>query len=196
MLPTPGEARQPWDRRRGELPKDFADFVKYRDLGPARSLSKLAREADRGMTRLSMLCRLHDWVDRAAAWDDYMDRERQLAQVEELRAMHRRHATLANAMFVKAGQRIQSIEPEKLTVREAVMLADLAVRIERHARGEPIPSIDVRADLTHTFLPSGSKVIQAIRTSPQILDLIDAIDDTLANDTPYGTKPTALPPPS
>lgn len=143
-----------------------------------------------------MLCRLHDWVDRAAAWDDYMDRERQLAQVEELRAMHRRHATLANAMFVKAGQRIQSIEPEKLTVREAVMLADLAVRIERHARGEPIPSIDVRADLTHTFLPSGSKVIQAIRTSPQILDLIDAIDDTLANDTPYGTKPTALPPPS
>lgn len=63
-----------WDRRQNERSKAFDLFCMYRDMGPSRSLEKLARSSDEtGMSfgNLRLHSKRHDWVKRAEAYDDH-----------------------------------------------------------------------------------------------------------------------------
>jgi len=167
----------PWDRRPGETPYLFSLFVKYRDMGPARSLRKMGAALGAGHTQLGNHCSRFDWVDRAGAWDEHLDRERRLEAVVEAREMARQHVVVAKTALLKASEKLGKINAERLTVREAVLLAQFAVATERAARGEPDHVIESRQTPKRA---RGADILQTLREAPDLLDLARQIDERLA----------------
>lgn len=80
---------RPWDQREDESPKAFAAFVKFRDLGPTRKVSAVAKEPARpeggpgealeGPKKapkstpgvFKKWAKQHKWVERATAYDRF-----------------------------------------------------------------------------------------------------------------------------
>ena len=93
--------------------------------------------------------------------------------------MRIRQAELGVLLQNAAMDKIRTIVPEKLTVREAAMLAEVGVRIERQARGDlpPIPDELV----AHTG-PTGADILHALKHHPELLDLADALDRVMLDD--------------
>lgn len=138
----------PWEVQDGETPRAFAAFVVYRDLGPRRSLRKTARvfyelgdddvpPTSPKLRQLKTWSALYGWVGRAHAWDVHMDEETRWDQVEAVREMKKRHATVANMALAKAAERLRVANAQDLSIVDAARLIDLAVKVERVARGEP-----------------------------------------------------------
>lgn len=175
------EALNPWDKRRNETPKAFHAFTHYREAGPLRSLRKTAAALECSASLLNNWSAEHDWVDRAGAWDGYLDRERQAELVEEAKAMHRRHAAIATQMMGKALERIRNIDSSKLTVREAVMLVDLGARMERTARGQAELNVRVTGGIEVNG-PTGSSILKALRAAPSLMDFAEELDAALLAD--------------
>ncbi|MFF0625137.1 hypothetical protein [Streptomyces sp. NPDC004296] len=97
----------PWERQEGESHQAFEAFAAYRDLGPARSVTKVARELDKSRTLLGRWSRQYAWVMRAAAYDREQDRLFLAEQAQARREIARRHAKLAQAVQSKAVARLQ-----------------------------------------------------------------------------------------
>ena len=63
------QAACPWQRRKGESRKAYAAFLAYRDLGPDRSLSRVAEALGKQLSLMKRWSAKHEWVWRAEAWD-------------------------------------------------------------------------------------------------------------------------------
>ena len=75
---------EPWARRPSETGKAFAAWVQYRDLGAhGRSLDKAARLVGKDRSLLARWSVLHQWQERANAYDTHVYREAQATQERE-----------------------------------------------------------------------------------------------------------------
>lgn len=169
-----------WERRPGETPKAYAMFIAYRDQGAFHhSLRELARnEPATNLRQLAVWSKEHDWPARAAAWDDHLQRLSDISQLEAADAMRRRHQALGFTLINAAIERARTIDIEKLTVRETLMIADLAIRIERHAHADAPTSIESPMFLEPDG-PTGADILIALRTHPELLDLADKLDEVM-----------------
>ncbi|MFF4756856.1 hypothetical protein ACFY2B_45430, partial [Streptomyces sp. NPDC001270] len=82
----------------------FAAFAVYRDLGPARSVTKVARELDKSRALVGRWSRQFAWVLRATAYDREQDRLFLAEQSQARREVARRQAKLAQAVLVQLGR--------------------------------------------------------------------------------------------
>jgi hypothetical protein len=139
------EERQPWDRQLGEGSKAYSHFCIYRDMGSGRSLQKMTSvpgctSVRRQLSRWSSRWR---WVERAQAYDDYLQHQDRLRQEKERKDMLSRHAKIAvlgQNLVVKGIEKlVADVEQGKrdLTASDASRLLDVVVKIERLSRGEP-----------------------------------------------------------
>ena len=137
--------RDLWERLQGESTKAYAHFVLYRDMGPERSLRKLAADA-RTRSKLRQLQHWSsrwNWVERCQNYDDYLDQQARVEQEKERRDMMRRHAKIAvlgqNVVVKGIEKLLTEIEQgsRKPTASDLSRLLDVAVRVERLARGQP-----------------------------------------------------------
>ena len=132
----------PWDRQPGEPAKGFGVFCVYRDLGARRSLKSACRQfygADYAPNKLRNAqewSRHHDWVRRVAAWDNYLDRESRLSQVEAVREMNRRYANTARAVLSKALVALKDLNPKNMEPSDVARMIELANKVERLCFGE------------------------------------------------------------
>ncbi|MGW1056024.1 hypothetical protein [Streptomyces sp. NPDC002521] len=138
-----------WERQDGESRQAFEAFAVYRDLGPARSVTKAARELGKSRTLLGQWSRQYAWVMRSVAYDREQDRlflaEQTQAQAQAQREIARRHAKLAQAVQSKAVARLQPLDPRELSPSELLRYIQVAAEIERRAVGEA-PSAAVTAE--------------------------------------------------
>jgi hypothetical protein len=122
------EPREPWERRPGETSKSFAAFAVYRDLGPERSLSKVAKRLSKRVEQMKRWSRENDWKARADQFDHHIDvevRREALARAteerrvwEEMGQHHRvQMIVAAEAMWERANQ-LLSWPVSEQTVRE------------------------------------------------------------------------------
>jgi hypothetical protein len=87
--PDPVAASEPWDRRPDETIKAFRAFVAFRDAGPDRSVPATYRQVTGRLSAKqagggwNVWASKHEWHERAAAWDAFMDRERRAAMARE-----------------------------------------------------------------------------------------------------------------
>jgi hypothetical protein len=120
-------------------------------MGQGRSLRKLAADAKTTskLRQLQHWSSRWKWVERCQKYDDYLEYEDRLQQEKERREMHKRHAKIA-----VLGQNVVVKGIEKLladleqgnrnpTASDLGRLLDVAVRVERLARGEPSDSHEV-----------------------------------------------------
>lgn len=132
----------PWERQDRESPQAFEAFAVYRDLGPARSVTKVAQELGKSRTLLGRWSRQYTWVMRAAAYDREQDRLFLAEQRQARRDIARRHAKLAQAFLGKAVARLQALDPRELSPGELLRYFQVAAEIERRAVGEePVGAI-------------------------------------------------------
>lgn len=143
---------EPWERRSGESAQAFDAFAVYRDLGPARSVTKVARELDKSRSLLGRWSKTYAWVMRAAAWDREQDRVFLAEQHQARRDIARRHAKLAQAFLGKAVARLQALDPRELSASELLRFFQVAADIERRAVGEEPVSAGGREDAGGTDL--------------------------------------------
>ena len=126
----------PWERQSGESVQAFEAFAVYRDLGPARSVTKVARELDKSRALVGRWSRQFAWVVRATAYDREQDRLFLAEQAQARRDIARRHAKLAQAVQSKAVARLQALDPRELSPSELLRYIQVAAEIERRAAGE------------------------------------------------------------
>ncbi|MGP8301970.1 hypothetical protein ACTPOK_29435 [Streptomyces inhibens] len=127
---------EPWERQRNESTSAFEAFAVYRDLGSARSVTKVAQELDKSRTLLGRWSSQYAWVMRASAYDREQDRLFLAEQQQARRDVARRHAKLAQAFLGKAVARLQGLDPRELSPSELLRYFQVAAEIERRAAGE------------------------------------------------------------
>ncbi|MET8679996.1 hypothetical protein ABZW18_21030 [Streptomyces sp. NPDC004647] len=127
---------EPWERQAGESSQAFEAFGAYRDLGPARSLTKVVRELHKSRALLGRWSRQFAWVMQATAYDREQDRVFLAEQQQARRDIARRHAKLAQAFLGKAVARLQALDPRELSPSDLLRYFQVAAEIERRAVGD------------------------------------------------------------
>lgn len=127
---------QPWERQPGESAQAFEAFAMYRDMGVTRSHGKVAQRLGKSVQLMNRWSRRWSWVTRADAWDREQDRLWRLEQAEARREIARKHLRVGAAMMSKAVQRLQTVDPDKLTPNELERWLRTAAEMERVAAGE------------------------------------------------------------
>ena len=131
--------REPWEGQTRERSKAYEHFCLYRDMGPERSLAKMAAigNVSVSLRQLEYWSSKHRWVERAAAYDADFDRRRRAKLEKERQDMAERHAKMAVLGQGTVVEAFRRIKPEDLTPSQAVQWFDTLVKIERLSRGEP-----------------------------------------------------------
>lgn len=125
-----------WDRQEGETAKAYAAFCAYRDYGIDRSIQKVVNKYIENAWSMPLLLRWsakHNWVKRCAAFDSYMDKERQKEYLAQTLEISRRQAQSARCIQDIALERLSSLDPITLTNQELLRYLEAGMRLEREA---------------------------------------------------------------
>lgn len=139
----------PWDRLPNERSKAYHLFCRFRDLGPTRSLGKLAHIQDSDSKRVASLANLksysrkYEWVERARSYDDYRAEKERIDNEQHILEMNRRQAKDGRFFQHIAVKSLKKSEPDKLSPTEADRLFSTGVKTERLARGAETETVNV-----------------------------------------------------
>jgi len=165
-----------WERQKNETSKAYGYFVKYRDSLPEqRSMEHLRKNLGIkvSQTRLEQLSSKYNWVARAQAYDDYIERKKRQQNEKKILEMHERHAKIAMMLQNKLIQRMQELNPGELTARDIARWVDVAIKVERLSRGEPteIGKQEVQGQVKQVD-DQQQNIIQEIVSDPELAERI------------------------
>jgi len=126
---------QPWDRQTNESKQAFEAFAVYRDLADKRSCTTVARQLAKSIPLIKRWSVKYNWVDRCRLYDIEQDRIRLVERHKQINHMNDNHVKIAQSMLLKAARRLNSLEPENMTVQELIRLVEIATKLERIALG-------------------------------------------------------------
>lgn len=126
-----------WEKQPNESATSYLWFCKYRDMGRERTLERVKVECKKTEGKYnSMLNRWSakfNWVERAEAYDLYLEKLKRKKNEEELKKMNDRHVKYALLMQNVLVQKLNSIDPEKIRPSDIPKWLEIAVRVERSA---------------------------------------------------------------
>ena len=143
-----------WQQRDGESAKAYAAFQAYCDLAPAQrslfvvaqklgyKISESNRQRRNAPSRLKEWSSKWQWVQRAAAWDQELDRVKRDEQRSAVAEMTERHTKVALALLKKALVRMQHLDALELTPALLLRCVDTAVKLERHSRDQATDALE------------------------------------------------------
>lgn len=140
----PEKTECPWERQPGEGIKAFEAFNTYMLMGTSRSLSKVAHELGKSSQLMSKWSSLWNWVDRATAWDIEQENLARKDQIEAIKKMRKRHATLATQMLAKVTRKLSQMSEDELTPQDMKAWVETASKLERLSRGDTSEVIEER----------------------------------------------------
>ena len=133
---------EPWTKMPSETSRAYAAFLAYCNLPVRlRSLRKAIDEhyGKRTASRIRQFQEWsaeHMWVDRAAAWDNFVIEKTREDQIEKVKALNDKHILAAQELYTKAIQRIAGVDPETLSPMDALKYLTESIDIERLALGQ------------------------------------------------------------
>lgn len=138
---------KPWERELGESTKAFHAFTIYRDLGPTeRSLPKVCQMYASKRSLLGQMKRWSkkwQWVQRAQAYNDHLDKLRLEEHEKNVIDMKKRHLTLAKALQAKAAEKLKDLEAADFKkIPDLVKTIVEGVRLERLTLGEATEKLE------------------------------------------------------
>lgn len=133
-------AETAWEQQRDESVKAYRAFCVYRDLGPERSLDRVAeilyptKEGQKGRKRaatgrLQEWSSRHRWVERARAHDAeaaHIDRE---AWEQEQREMAKKRVRVSHRMLDLVAARLDSMSPEDVPLSYVAKWAEASAKL-------------------------------------------------------------------
>lgn len=139
-----------WERRSGESAEAYAAFSLYRDMAyrtedakgnikisdvplVRRSARAVAIQVGKNESLLERWSVTWDWVNRAEAYDRFIDAEALRKANAKLADMRARHIALAKIMQSKGAQAMNSVKPDDIRMKDAIklMVAGMEVEEER-----------------------------------------------------------------
>ena len=161
-----------WERQPDETPKAYEAFCIYRDLkdirdpNSKRSLDLVVQEMGKSRTLFERWSSKYEWVKRVTAYDDEQERivreEEEKQRIEDIRAMRKRHANLANAMLIKAATALKRIPEDEIKAGDISRMVDTASKLERISRGDVGEVVEERdggqsAPAVTFYMPSNNR---------------------------------------
>lgn len=158
-----------WERMSGEKTDYYAKFCHYRDMDTGRVKNKrsiriLAEELGCSRQSLEKLSVKFNWVERAEAYDLYLEQELRQKREKEIIRMHDNHANIASQLINKATKRLLTLPEKEISAQDVVRMLDIGVKIERLSRGEPTENKHLSGNTTITH-DGGVDVNQRIDVS-------------------------------
>lgn len=162
---APSRFVEEWERQPGETPRAWKAFVIYRDMGDERGVTKVRDVAGGAFKHSTLLdwADKHRWVERARAWDNYVDRRRQAAFLKEQEEMARRHITtgrkLQDAGLAYVEEELAEPEQRKaqMTATSALRFIDTGVALERKGMGADDEQKQADLNVQVNVLDAGTK---------------------------------------
>jgi hypothetical protein len=124
-----------WERLDGESPQAFEAFALYRDMGPDRSLGKVAKQLGKSRSLMERWSVLHHWVNRSDAWDIEADRLHRGYLIAHRRDVDRRLLGIAGAMQAKMVEALRQLDASTLTARDMAAWLTATTAAQRAALG-------------------------------------------------------------
>ena len=162
-----------WEQWPGESALQYTRFCYYRDMAyeqspekqdltkstifchkaKRRSLQKMVEEiglsAD-GKRTMAIYSSKFRWVERADAYDIYLEAKVRAAHEKAILKMTEDHAALGAQLTRKAMIRLLKISEEEISAGDLVRMADIGVKIERLARGESTENQKITGSIENT----------------------------------------------
>ncbi len=167
-----------WERQPGEAPKAWKAFVLFRDMGEERGVYAVRDKAGFPTSHLQLTkwAEAHRWMERAAAYDRWIDRKRQRAHVEEVEAMARRQVQIGQALqgagleWVKDELDTPEKRRDRLNANSSLRFIVQGVDLEREGLGLDKAEAGGDTNITVNVLDAGTKA-----------DVFDKIDQMASN---------------
>jgi hypothetical protein len=136
-----------WERLPGESSAAYAAFCAFRDFGPERNVRRvvLATEPDR--VKQGRRYRVwgawaaaFKWRERAADYDQYLDRLKQTEKRKTIEAQGEKHRAITGKMLAVVEKKLDLMDPANLTQGTVTEWVETAIRAEREAAGLVAPN--------------------------------------------------------
>jgi hypothetical protein len=167
-LPQPElVATYPWERQDSESDRSFEAFEAYRQMGLARSLTKVAEKLGKSLQLIDRWALRDQWKMRVLAWDRHEARLTNERVILGTASMRERMTVLAMQMQSRAqGRILKMTEKEIARMRpiDVVAIMRAAADIERKARAIPE---DEMGNILPEFVPRFE--IQVIRPGKKMV---------------------------
>ncbi|MGZ4924285.1 MAG: hypothetical protein ACXV5H_10085 [Halobacteriota archaeon] len=122
-----------WERLPGESAKAYDAFRCYRDMGPKRSIAKVARAMGCSTGLLKRWSSPYRWVARAMRYDDYLDKRLREARERVVLETAAKHAELARTAQERALLRLSAIDVDSLRPTQLLQFTKASIELEAAA---------------------------------------------------------------
>lgn len=146
----PAEELKPYERQPGETEKAWRAFVAFRDAGPDREKLAVYRQlygrnaAARCPGWFSKWAKDYRWDERAAAWDNEVDRHRRARLLEDALERDALHVETLRYALRKALLALAGTEDEVWSLKDIRETIALAISQERLIAGQVTDRTEVR----------------------------------------------------
>jgi hypothetical protein len=137
-----------WERLPGESGAAYSAFCSYRDYGPERNIRKAVSAAEPDTGKQSKRYRVWSawatafrWRERAADYDQYLERLKQAERRKTIEAQGEMHRAITGKMLAVVEKKLDLMDPADLTQGAVTEWAQTAIRAEREAAGLVASSI-------------------------------------------------------
>ena len=128
-----------YDRLPNESRQAFQAFRTYLELDEDRSTAAVARKLGKTKALIDRWCspaRGHNWVERARAYDEWIEHREREAMIRERLKMRRRHAQLGLLAQKKCTEALPHLNPTEIKASGFARLLGESTRLERLALGD------------------------------------------------------------
>jgi len=127
----------PWEKQKWESSKPFSYFCYYRDLGPLRSIEKVARKFTKSSRVMKKYSSKFNWVKRCEFYDEHVEEMKRLEKEEEIKKLAREQIKDADKLIKKSGKIIDILPDDVISPHEATKMMSLGYRLKRQGLGLP-----------------------------------------------------------
>ena len=127
-------AQKPWERMEGESAKAFEAFRIYRDMGPERNLRAVAQQCNKSVSLLGRWSGANQWVERARAYDNELERAAHQEAVKSVREMRKRQLGIVAQMQHKAMSALQKMDTKSMKPKDQLAFLTKAMELEQKLR--------------------------------------------------------------
>lgn len=157
-----------WMRQKGESWQAYEAFSVYRDIGQTRTLGKAAEKVGKTQSLIDRWSARWSWIDRVASFDANEDWERMVRMREERHELFRKDLDIAGLVLRKLWERLNELDPDKLSWSQWNRAWDTASKNARLAFGQTGESADASPRVSDPEAEAAWAA--AVENDPELLD--------------------------